>query len=261
MNFFVSRGVRFAYRVDGPEDAPTLVMSNSLGTDLSMWDAQVALLSSTLRIVRYDCRGHGASAVPAGPYSMEMLGLDLLALLDMLHIEQAHICGLSLGGAIALWFSAHYPSRVTSAIFANTAAKIGSEEIWNARIEAVSAGGMLSICDAVLARFLSEKFRWQHPEMTQKIGAMIEATDPAGYIGACAALRDVDLREIVGTIHVPSLILGGELDMSTPPAQARELHAAIGGSQLVIFPDVAHLSNIEQPEEFSKNMLDFVTHA
>jgi len=179
----------------------------------------------------------------------------------MLHIEHAHICGLSLGGVIALWFAVHYPTRIKSAIFADTAARIGSEEIWDARIDAVRAGGMGAVRDAVLARFLSETFRQRHPETTQQIGAMIEATDPAGYIGTCAALRAADLREIVSAIHVPSLILVGALDVSTPPSQSQELHTAIAGSQLVIFPDVAHLSNVEQAEAFSKNVLAFVTRS
>ena len=260
MNVVVSGGVRLAYRVDGPDDAPTIVLVNSLGTDLRMWDPQIGLLSRSLRVVRYDCRGHGASDVPPGPYTIEQLGLDLLTLLDTLQIDRAHICGLSLGGVIALWFSAKYPNRVASALFANTAARIGTEESWNTRIEAVRTGGMGAILDMVLARFLSEGFRQRHLEVTRLIGEMIKATNPKGYIGACAALRDADLRDILATIHVPSLILAGELDEATPPSQARELHAAITGSELVVLPEAAHLSNVEQPEEFSKHVLTFLEH-
>lgn len=261
MNVVVSDGVRLAYRVDGPDAAPTIVMVNSLGTDLRMWDPQIALLSRNLRVVRYDCRGHGGSDVPAGPYTIEQLGLDLLALLDTLQIERAHICGLSLGGMIALWFSAQYPNRVTSAVFANTAARIGTEETWNARMDAVRTGGMGAVRDAVLARFLSEGFRHGHPEVARQIAEMLEATNPIGYMGACAALREADLREMIPTIHVPSLILAGALDEATPPSQARELHAAITGSELVVLPEVAHLSNVEQPEEFSKYVLTFLDQA
>jgi 3-oxoadipate enol-lactonase len=164
-----------------------------------------------------------------------------IALLDALQIERTHICGLSLGGVIALWFAATYPDRVLSAVFANTAARIGTEETWNTRIDAVRMGGMAAIREAVVARFLSEGFRQRHPEMTRRMSEMIEATSPIGYIGACAALRDADLREMVSTIDVPSLILAGELDESTPASQARELHAAI--------------SNVEKPEEFSQCIL------
>ncbi len=261
MKFFLSNGVRLAYRIDGAEDAPTLVMVNSLGTNLHMWDSQVTQLSQSLRIVRYDARGHGASEVPAGYYSVEQLGRDLLALLDTLQLENAHICGHSLGGATALWLTAQYPDRVTSAIFANTGARIGSEESWKTRINAVRAGGMAAILDAVLARFLSAEFRQRDPETTQLIRAMIEATDPTGYIGACAALRDADLREMVRTIRVPALIIAGELDESTPPAQSHELHSTIAGSQQVMICGVAHLSNVEQPEVFNQHVLAFLNRA
>jgi 3-oxoadipate enol-lactonase len=258
MIFFVSDKLRLAYQVDGPDNAPTVVFVNSLGTDLRMWDPQIALLGDKLRIVRYDCRGHGASDVTSELYTIEELGLDLLKLLDTLQIERTHICGLSLGGMIALWFAATFPDRITSAIFANTAARIGTEETWNARIDTVRRGGMGAIRDAVLARFLSEGFRQRNPQVARHIGEMIEATNPIGYIGACAALRDADLREMVPTIHVPSLIVAGELDESTPPAQVRELHTAITGSELVEFKEVAHLSNVEKPEDFSQQMLAFL---
>ncbi len=258
MNFFVANGVRIAYHINGPEDAPTVVLVNSLGTDLHMWDPLVAPLSQHFRVLRYDFRGHGASDVPPGPYTIEQFRLDLLALLDTLQIERAHICGLSLGGIIALSFVSQYPERVIRAVFANTAARIGTEEAWDARIDTVRKGGMAAIRDAVLARFLSTGFRQRHPEVAQKIGAMVEATNPVGYIGACAALRDADLRGTISTIHAPSLILGSELDESTPPSQAEELHAAIAGSKLVIFPQTAHLSSVEQPEAFSEHVLHFL---
>ncbi len=259
MNYFTSSGTRLAYQIDGPGDAPTLVLVNSIGTNLHMWDAQVERLSHALRIVRYDTRGHGASDAPAGPYKIEQLGLDLLALLDELQIQQANICGLSLGGITALWFAIEYPHRVARAVFANTAARIGTTESWDARIAAVKTGGMAAIRDTVLARFLSTNFRQQHSEIAQKIGGMIEATNPIGYIGACAALRNADLRTRVHEIHAPSLILASELDESTPPSQAHELHNSISGSQLIVFNEVAHLSNVERPDEFSEYVLSFLT--
>ncbi len=261
MNFFVADGVRLAYRIDGPDDAPTMVMLNSLGTAMRMWDPQVALLSHNLCLVRYDCRGHGASDVPAGPYTIEQLGLDLLALFDRLGIERAHICGLSLGGMVALWFAAKYPDRVVRAVFANTAARIGTQESWNARIDAVRTGGMRAVRDMVLARFLSEGFRRKHPEVVRNFGEMLEATNPYGYMEACAALREADLRAGLTIIHVPSLIIAGGRDESTPLSQARELHAAIAGSELVVLREAAHLSNVEQPEEFSRAVLAFLVRS
>jgi 3-oxoadipate enol-lactonase len=258
MNFFVADGVRLAYRIDGPDNAPTIVMLNSLGTDMRMWDPQVALLSHNLRIVRYDCRGHGSSDVPAGPYTIERFGLDLLALFDTLRIERAYICGLSLGGMVALWFAGRYPDRVVRAVLANTAARIGTQESWNARIDAVRTGGMRAVRDMVLARFLSEGFRRKHPEVVRNLGEMLEATHPRGYMEACAALCEADLRAALTVIHIPSLIIAGGLDESTPLSQSRELHAAITGSELVVLRKAAHLSNVEQPEEFSRAVLAFL---
>jgi len=258
MNFFIVDDIHLTYRIDGPDDAPILVMVNSLGTNLRMWNPQLPLLSRTFRIVRYDFRGHGTSDVPTEPFSIERLGLDLLALLDTLQIERAHICGLSLGGMTALWLSAYYPDRVNRAVFANTAARIGTVEMWNARIEAVRTGGMAAIQDTSLARFFSEAFRRNHPDVVQRFGEILAAINPQGYIEACTALRDADLHDMLSAIHAPSLILVGELDPATPPSQSRELHSAIPGSELVIFPQVAHLSNVEQPEEFSKSVLNFL---
>lgn len=258
MNFLVANNVRIAYRFDGPEDAPTVVMVNSLGTNLHMWDAQIAPLIQHFRILRYDFRGHGASSVPSVPSTIEQFGLELLALLDTLHIEHTHICGLSLGGIIALYFVSHYPERINRAVFANTAARIGSEAIWDTCIDAVQKGGMAAIQNAVLARFLSAAFRQQHPDVAQKIRTMVETSNPVGYIGACAALRDADLRATVSSIRTPSLIIGSELDESTPPSQAEELHASIAGSQLVIIPQTAHLSSVEQPAAFSDHVLRFL---
>ncbi len=258
MNFVTTDGIRLAYQVDGSENAPTLVFVNSIGSNLSMWDAQVEHLSHALRIVRYDTRGHGASDAPPGSYTLEQLGLDLLALLDELQIEQANICGLSLGGITALWLAIAYPHRIARAVFANTAARIGTTESWDARIEAVRTGGMTAIRDTVLARFLSANFRQQHPETAQEIGNMIESTNPVGYIGACAALRDADLRAKISAIHTPSLIIGSALDESTPLAQSHELHASISYSLIKIFNDVAHLSNVERPDEFSDYVLSFL---
>ncbi len=261
MNFLVANSARLAYQIEGPDNAPTLVMLNSLGTDMHMWDPQVGQFSQKLRVIRYDCRGHGASQAPPGLYTIEQFGADLLTLLDTLSVERAHICGLSLGGMIALWFAAHHPNRVARAVFANTAARIGTAESWNARINLVSQGGMSAVRDMVLARFLSQGFRQQHPEMTRQIGAMVEAVNPVGYIGACAALRDADLNEEVATIRVPSLIIAGELDEATPPEQAQALRTAIAGSKFVILRGAAHLSNVEQPEAFSTAVLAFLTSA
>ncbi len=203
-------GVRLAYRVDGPETAPALVLLNSLGSDLRMWDQQVDVLAANVRVVRYDIRGHGHSSVPGAPATIEQLGHDVLALLDQLRIERAMLCGISLGGLTALWLAAIHPERVERAVFANTAARIGSVESWSARIDAVRRGGMQAVREVVLARFLSAPFRAQHADVTRRVGDMLVATDPAGYAAVCAALRDADLRAVLPLIGAPSLILVGD---------------------------------------------------
>ena len=250
-------GLTLHYRVDGRTDGPPLLFSNSLGTNLSMWDAQVADLSDTFRIVRYDTRGHGASGLPTEPTTLDRLGQDLLALLDHLEIGAVHVCGISLGGLTAQWLAIHQPTRVQRLILSNTAARIGSPEIWNARIEAVATAGMEAIVEAVLKRFFSPAFHRSHPEVVQQFGTMLRATDGTGYTACCAAVRDADLRSLVGGIRAPTLIIGSSLDESTPPAQAEALHAAITGSELLIIEGVAHLTNIEQPTVFSNLLRHF----
>ncbi len=251
-------GVRLAYRLDGPVEAPALVLVNSLGADLRMWEPQVAALTPHVRVVRYDARGHGRSGAPDGPYSIERLGCDPLALLDHLHLASAHLCGISLGGLTVQWVAAHHPERVGRVVLVNTASRIGSMSGWQARIDAVGAGGMAAVREVVVARFLSVGFRMAHPEEARAVGAMLEATNPAGYIAACTALRDADLRAIAPSIKQPTLIVAGALDEATPPSQSKELHAAITGSTLTVLPETGHLSNIEQPATFNALLLAFL---
>jgi len=246
----VRDNARLVYRFDGPRGAPIVVLLNSLGTDYRMWEPGLSILAERFRVLRFDTRGHGASDAPPPPYTLDRLGQDVLDLFGGLGIERAHVCGLSLGGLIAQWLAIHHPPRVDHLVLANTAARIGSAESWSARIEAVRAGGMAAIRDVVVARFLSEGFRERNPAVTATVAAMLDATPPDGYVGACAALRDADLRDRVSTIRAPTLIVGGELDEATPPAQAEELAAAIPVSRLLIIPNVAHLSNLEAPDTF-----------
>ncbi len=254
-------GCGLAYRVDGPEreNAPAVVMLHSLGCDLRMWDAQAVALSQSFRVIRYDCRGHGGSDVPSGPVTIEQLGSDLLALLDHFGLQRAHLCGLSLGGVIALWVAAHHPERVDRAVFANTGARIGSADSWDERIRAVREGGMAAIRDAVLGRFLGREFRAAHPEVARAVGQMLDETPPAGYIAVCEALRAADLSGDVARIRAPSLIIAGERDESTPPASSEALHAAIPGSTLTILRGAAHLSNVEQSDAFTTAIDTFLS--
>jgi len=251
-------GLPLHYRVEGDASAPALVFSNSLGADLHMWDAEAASLGDMFCIVRYDTRGHGRSGVPRAPATIERLGRDLLALLDHLAIERAHVCGLSLGGLTAQWLAVHAPRRVGRLVLSNTAARIGSEASWDARLAAVAGGGMGAIVGPVLARFFAPAFRAAHPQTVARFHDTLCATDPAGYGACCAALRDADLRPHVASIAAPTLVVAGSLDEATPPAQAEELRVAIPGSALVILDGAAHLANVERPEAFAAHLRQFL---
>jgi len=257
MTYVQAGSLRLHVHIDGPADAPVILFSNSLGTDLRMWDTQVPAFSGRFRVVRYDARGQGSSETPTGPYSIEELGGDALAVLDALEIERAHVCGVSMGGMVALWLAAGHPQRVGRAVYANTAAKIGTDEMWDARIEAVRAGGMGAIRDMVLGRFFTESFR-RDPEVIRPTSETFEVASPEGYVDLCSAIRDAGLRDLVGSIRVPSLVVAGAHDVATPPSEAAWLHHEIPESELVVIDDAAHLSNVEQPDRFNQVVLDFL---
>jgi len=247
-----------AYRVDGPHDGPALVFSNSLGTDHRLWDRQMPAVDGRFRVVRYEACGHGVSDLPRRPVTIERLAQGLTTLLDHLEIERAVVCGCSLGGVIALWLAVNRPERLTGVVLANTGAKIGTNESWDARTAAVRAGGTAAVRDQVVGRFLTPEFRSRDPDTTAMIAEMIETTSDEGYIAACEALRATDLRADASRVRVSVLIVGSERDQSTPPDLSRELHASIEGSELVMIPDAAHLSNIEQPAGFNAALLKFL---
>lgn len=250
-----------AYRVDGKSSGPPLVFINSLGTDHRLWDAQLPPLDHEFRLIRYESCGHGVSDVPDGRMTIERFGGQCLELLDHLGVRRAVLCGCSLGGLIALWLSVHRPERVAAAVLANTGAKLGTDESWNTRIAAVRDGGMAAVRNAVLGRFLTAAFREREPDTARLIGGMLDATNPAGYIAACEALRDADLRPLVGMVRAPTLVIGSDRDESTPLAMARDLHANIRGSELVVIPDAAHLSNVERPDAFNAALRQFLDDA
>lgn len=248
------------YELQGPVEAPVLVLSNSLGTDLGMWDAQAALWREHFRVLRYDTRGHGQSLVTEGPYSIAQLGGDVLALLDALDIAQAHFVGLSMGGLIGQWLGIHAADRLLSLTLCNTAALIGSAQVWNERIDTVLAGGqaaMLDLRDGSLARWFTPGFVEAEPAEAQRITQMLAGTSPEGYAANCAAVRDADYREQVQHIQVPTLIVAGTRDVVTTPEHGRFLQAQIVGAQFVEFP-AAHLSNVEIGARFTRRVLDFL---
>lgn len=250
----------FFYSLEGPVDAPVLVLSNSLGTDLQMWDAQMAAFAERFRVLRYDTRGHGQSLVTEGPYSIEQNGRDVLALLDALDIAKAHFCGLSMGGLIGQWLAINAPQRIQRLVLCNTAAKIGSPEVWNPRIDTVLRDGqasMLALRDASIARWFTPEFAQAQPALVEPVVGMLAATSPQGYAANCAAVRDADFREQVANIKAPTLIVCGTADAVTTPEHGRFIQERIRGAELVEF-HAAHLSNVEAGELFTRRVLDFL---
>ena len=254
--------VMLNFRVDGADDAPPLLLSNSLGTDLEMWSPQMDVLTEQFRVIRYDTRGHGASSVPEGPYTIAQLGRDALAVLDHLGIEHAHFCGLSMGGLTGLWLALHASERIARMVLANTGAKIGTDEIWNARIEAMSGAGGEGLpettVDAVVERWFTKRYRGIAPQSVARIRRMLVATSSAGYAANCAAIRDADLRERLASIATPTLVISGTHDPSTPPSLGREIADAVPNARYLEL-DSAHLSNIEQAGAFNAAVVHFLS--
>src|SRR5207253_4159494 len=258
MPFVDAGGTRLFHRFDGSPQRPVLVLSNSLGSDVGMWDAQVPAFAERFRVLRYDSRGHGQSAVPPGPYRIEDLGRDLLALLDALGLERVHFCGLSKGGMVGMWLAVNAPDRIERLVLSNTSAYLGPPELWNARIEAVRSSGMQAIVPQVLERWFTAEFRARAPETVEKVRRMLLATPPEGYVACSAAIRDMDQREAISAIRAPTLVVVGARDPATAPEHGRQIAERIGGSKVVELP-AAHLSNVEAADQFTAAVLEFVS--
>jgi 3-oxoadipate enol-lactonase len=258
MNFIEVNGTRLHYRFDGKEGLPLLVLSNSLGTDLSMWDPQMEALTQDFCVLRYDTRGHGASDVPQGPYTIEQLGKDVVGLLDGLGIERAHFAGVSMGGMTGMWLALNTPERLVNLALCNTAAYIGPREIWDTRIANVRNGGMEAIAEGVLVRWFQEPFIDQGSAELDKVKKVLLEMSPEGYTAACMAVRDMDQRDTVKHIKLPTLVISGSGDLATPPRDGQYLAEQIQGAHYVEL-EGAHLSNIEAVEKFTKELLEFLS--
>ncbi|MDT3418923.1 3-oxoadipate enol-lactonase [Pseudomonas protegens] len=248
------------YQLEGPEGAPVLVLSNSLGTDLHMWDKQMAAFTRHFQVLRMDTRGHGRSLVTEGPYSIEQLGRDVVALLDALDIQRAHFCGLSMGGLIGQWLGINAGERLHKLVVCNTAAKIGDPSVWNPRIETVLRDGqaaMVALRDASIARWFTSDFAEAHPDQAKLITDMLAATSPQGYAANCAAVRDADFREQLGAIKVPTLVIAGTEDAVTPPSGGHFIQQRVAGAEYAEFY-AAHLSNVQAGDAFSARVVDFL---
>ena len=239
------------HRFDGPVGAPVLVLSNSIGTTLELWDAQLPALTRDFRVLRYDQLGHGRSDVPPGPYTVEGLARELLTLLDDLGVERFSYCGLSLGGTIGMWLGAHAAERVDRLVLAATSANFGPPSRWEERIELVRTEGMGSIADATMGRWFTAGYLGTAPYREQ-----VASTPVEGYAACCQALGSWDFRAELGRVSTPTLAVAGAEDPATPPSDLELIAEGIPGARVLVIPDAAHLVNVEQSDAFDRAVLD-----
>jgi 3-oxoadipate enol-lactonase len=244
------------HRFDGPAGAPVLVLGSSLGTTGAMWDDNLEALGERFRLLRYDARGHGGSPVPDGPYTMDELGADVLRLLDRLGIERASYCGLSLGGMIGMWLASEAPARIDRLVLCCTVPHFPPRELWDERIEIVRTQGIEPMVEPALDRWLPPDVRAARPEAEEHLRALIRSTSPEGYAGCCEAIRDMDLRDRLGAIRAPTLVVAGSQDPSTPAEKVRRIAEAVDGARYVELEGAAHIANMARPVEFSRAVLD-----
>lgn len=249
---------RIYYELTGVAPAPVLVLSNSLGTTTAMWQPQLAEFEKSFRVLRYDTHGHGQSEVTPGPYSFGRLAQDVVRLLDGLKIEQAHFCGLSMGGMTGLQLGLDAGGRFKKMVIASASAKFGTAEGWEKRIEAVRTSGMKPVAGQVVERWFTKEFRETTPSEVEAMQRMIEAISPDGYVNCCMALRDADLREELSRIRAEVLIISGTQDPVSPPADGKLLASSIPGARYREL-NASHLSNVEAAEEFTRETLRFLT--
>jgi 3-oxoadipate enol-lactonase len=250
-------GCTIHIEVEGPERAPALMLSNSLGTNLHMWDDQVAAFTRHFRLIRYDRRGHGQSSVPKGPYSMERLGRDVLAVLDALGLERINWCGLSMGGMVGQWLGAQAPNRIDKLILSNTACYYPDKTLWVGRIKTVREQGLASIVDTNMERWFSKAFRDSAGPAMRKMTEMFLATEPEGYIACIEAIRDMDHRPLLPQIKTPTLVIAGRYDPATPLEGNEFIRQQIPGARLAVL-DAAHIANVELPKLYADTALEFL---
>ena len=244
------------YLLEGPEDAPVLVLANSLGTTLRMWDDQTPSLQTHFRLLRYDHRGHGGSPAPPGPYTIEDLGRDVLALLNRLEIERFSFCGLSIGGMVGIWLASEVPERIDRLVLCCTSARLGPPDKWSTRAATVRERGVGAIVETVLEGWFTPAFRKGRPEVVEWASRMLRETPVEGYAGCCEAIRDMDLRDRLGEIRAPTLVIAGDDDTAITLDHAKLIRDSILDARLVVIEQAAHLANIEQPEAATSAVLE-----
>ena len=250
-------GCAIYVELEGPERAPVLMLSNSLGTTLQMWDPQVAPFTQHFRLVRYDRRGHGRSGVPKGPYTMERLGRDVLAILDALGLERISWCGLSMGGMVGQWLGANAPERVEQLVLTNTCSYFPDKTVWNDRLKLVREKGVAAFAPANMERWFTKGFRERSADKVAWMQEMFAATPLEGYLACGAAVRDMDHRELLPKIKAPTLVIAGKHDPATPPETNEYIKNRVPGARYAVL-DAAHISNVEQAESYTNAVLEFL---
>jgi 3-oxoadipate enol-lactonase len=245
--------------VEGPADAPVLLLSNSLGADLGMWDPQVPGLTEHFRVVRYDTRGHGRSPVPAGDYTIDDLTDDVVALLDRLGVDRAHVAGLSIGGMTALRLAAREPQRVASLTVLCSSAHPGNEQNWRDRAATVRTQGTGAIADAVISRWSTPDFAAANPEVIARLRKTFAAHPDEGYAGCCAVLAGLDLRPDLGRVSARTLVVSGAEDLALPPEHQQLIAEGIPGAQFLSLSPAAHLANLEQATQVTDALIAHAT--
>jgi len=258
-----ANGIRINYELSPRPDAATVVLSHSLGSSLAMWDPQMEVLRTHFSVLRYDTRGHGGTDAPPGDYTLDQLVTDAVGLLDALGIDRVHWVGLSMGGMIAQGLALQHADRLQSLVLCDTAARIPSEAqpVWQERIDAARRNGMQPLAQPTLERWFTPAYLAENPPGVALIRRHFLATPVAGYIGCSQAIRGLDYLEQLPAVRTPTLIIVGEEDLGTPVAAAEAIHRQIKGSQLVVIPSAAHLSNVEQAEAFNRALIPFLLDA
>jgi 3-oxoadipate enol-lactonase len=253
-----TNGIETNYVIEG--EGPWLTMSHSLASNLTMWDAQAKLLAPRFKVLRYDTRGHGGSSAPPGPYTLDQLADDAKALFDALGIKQTHWVGLSMGGMIGETFALKHPGFFKSMVLADTTARRppNAEQMWGERIQIAQTKGMDALVEGTLGRWFTEPYRQSREDVMKRIGDHIRSTPVPGFVGCCQAIAKVDVLDRLHEINCPTLVIVGEEDHGTPPEMARAIHANLPGSELVLIPNAAHFSNVEQEQAFNDAMTSFL---
>ena len=253
-------GIDMSFEVSGRADAPPVVLHHPLATNVATWDDLTAVLEPSYRVVRMDARGHGKTEAPDGPYAFETLAADVVGLLDHLRIDKARFVGLSMGGMVGQYLGLLYPDRFHSLCLVSTTSRVPAEalSLWDERIRIASAGSLRELVEGAIARWVVPETLKSKPQVVERLKEMMLATPPKGYIGWCQAIRTLNLTDRLKEIKLPTRVIVGALDPSTPPSAAEVIHRHITGSELVVIPGVSHMLHMEEPKSFHPHVLSWL---